>query len=187
MRNFRAQAAPATATYAASVPISVYREISSDLQVTKAMAESLKAENQQLIHQNQQLRQELDRLVQSAVHTQQAISRLTADPFDSGNQSDRGADLAPDFVPDFASANAPPRAKANLPKRVAPTQPYPSGIPDAYYDEHRFEQPMLRPLRMSAARPVDLNRWSMGLIMALIVLSAFGAGFLVVRPLLPSK
>jgi hypothetical protein len=186
MRNLRAVGppAPATATYAASVPISVYREISSDLQVTKAMAESLKAENQKLIHQNQQLRQELDRLVQSAVHTQQAISHLTVDPYDLSHQGDREADFAPDFVPDFSSVK--PKAKANPPKRVAPTQPYPSGIPDAYYEEHRFEQP-LRPLRMSTGRPVELNRWSMGLIMGLIVLSAFGAGFLIVRPLLPSK
>jgi hypothetical protein len=192
MRNLRAQ--PATPTYAASVPISVYREISSDLQVTQAMNASLKAENHKLIQQNQQLRQELDRLVQSAVHTQQAISHLSLDALD--RQSDRSgsdAEISEDFAAEFSTVRA--KASANLgakpkaPKRVAPTRPYPSGIPDAYYEEHRFEQEAPRMVRMpaQAGRPVELNRWSMGLIMGLIVLSAFGAGFLIVRPLLPSK
>jgi hypothetical protein len=196
MRNLRAQ--PATPTYAASVPISVYREISADLQVTQAMNESLKTENHKLIQQNQQLRQELDRLVQSAVHTQQAISHLSLDPSDCQSEwSGGGAEMSGDVAAEFSTAkahlkahlkaSANPGAKPKAPKRIAPVRPYPSGIPDAYYEEHRFEQEAPRMVRTQTGRPVELNRWSMGLIMGLIVFSAFGAGFLIVRPLLPSK
>lgn len=46
-----------------SVPLSVYRELVKELQATQARAESLQAQNQQLVKSNRQLRQEIETVV----------------------------------------------------------------------------------------------------------------------------
>ena len=51
-----------------SVPISVYRQVIEELQVTKAQLSAMKANNRQL-------QQEIDRLMQSAQRTQQLIQQ----------------------------------------------------------------------------------------------------------------
>lgn len=63
-------AAPASG-YAPTVPMSVYRELSAELQASKAMLDSLNQQNQQLARQNQQFRQEIERLSASALNLQQ--------------------------------------------------------------------------------------------------------------------
>ena len=63
--------------YSASVPLSVYREVTTELQAAKAMLNSLHAQNQQLAIQNQQLRQEIEKVMQSVLHAQQ-IADATA-------------------------------------------------------------------------------------------------------------
>jgi len=60
----------------ASVPISVYRELAAELQTAEAMLDSLNAQNQQLVQQNQHLRQEIEKVVQSALHMQQVVASL---------------------------------------------------------------------------------------------------------------
>jgi hypothetical protein len=52
--------------YAPSVPISVYRELATELKTTQAMVDALTRQNQQLTRQNKLLRHEIHRFVQSA-------------------------------------------------------------------------------------------------------------------------
>jgi cell division protein FtsB len=59
--------------YSASVPISVYRELAAELQSAQATIDSLKAQNQNLVKQNHQLQQQVDKVVQSAQHLQQIV------------------------------------------------------------------------------------------------------------------
>ncbi|WP_448562478.1 hypothetical protein, partial [Trichothermofontia sp.] len=72
-----------------SVPITVYRELATELQMTQAQVDSLSLQNQQLTEQNQQLRQEISRIVQSALQLQQIVdsfqpASLTGpDPFEA--------------------------------------------------------------------------------------------------------
>jgi TolA-binding protein len=56
-----------------SVPISVYRELATELKATQAMVESLTHQNQQLTEQNQMLRQEMLHFADSADRLRQAV------------------------------------------------------------------------------------------------------------------
>ncbi|MEL6603076.1 MAG: hypothetical protein AAFP20_07605 [Cyanobacteria bacterium J06614_10] len=61
-----AQSAPTN--YAPSVPMSVYRELAAELRANKAVIDSLNSRNQQLIQQNQRLKQEIHNVVQAALN-----------------------------------------------------------------------------------------------------------------------
>ncbi|NJL23707.1 MAG: hypothetical protein HC895_27585, partial [Leptolyngbyaceae cyanobacterium SM1_3_5] len=62
----------ASAGYAPSVPITVYRELAAELQATKTLLDSMNTQNQQLARHNQQLRQEIEQLAQSAINLRQS-------------------------------------------------------------------------------------------------------------------
>ena len=53
--------------YSPSIPISLYREVTAELQSAQAMLDSLKTHNQQLLQQNQELRREVETVVQASV------------------------------------------------------------------------------------------------------------------------
>jgi hypothetical protein len=61
-------------TYSPSVPISLYREVTAELQAAQAMLDSLKTHNQQLVQQNQQLRREVETVVQVSQQLQQVVN-----------------------------------------------------------------------------------------------------------------
>ncbi len=58
--------AAAYSGYAPSVPISVYRELATELKTTQTTLDALSQQNQQLLRQNQLLRAEIQRFVQAA-------------------------------------------------------------------------------------------------------------------------
>ena len=67
----------ATPAYSPSVPLSVYRELAVELQAAQALLDSLNVQNQHLTRQNQQLRQEIEKAVQSILHLQQVVDANT--------------------------------------------------------------------------------------------------------------
>ncbi|NJL47915.1 MAG: hypothetical protein HC929_11055 [Leptolyngbyaceae cyanobacterium SM2_5_2] len=64
---------PQPTRQAPSVPISVYRELATELKATQALVESLTQQNQQLGQQNQVLRKEMLRFAESAAQLKQAV------------------------------------------------------------------------------------------------------------------
>ena len=54
--------------YAPSVPMSVYRELAAELRANKAVIDSLNSRNQQLLEQNQRLKQEIHNVVQATLN-----------------------------------------------------------------------------------------------------------------------
>lgn len=54
--------------YSPSVPMSVYRELAAELRANKAVIDSLNSRNQQLITQNQRLKQEIHNVVQATLN-----------------------------------------------------------------------------------------------------------------------
>jgi TolA-binding protein len=68
---------PSTNKYSASVPISVYRELAAELQAAQTTIDSLRSQNQQLVKQNQQLQQQVEKVVHSAQHLQQIVSSFS--------------------------------------------------------------------------------------------------------------
>jgi hypothetical protein len=176
-----------------AVPIAIYRELSADLKATQTTIANLQSENLQLAEQNQQLRQELETL---AAQTQQVAQRFRqsaiaqgADEalmldelgFDSESAVVRSQMLdqlyraMPDYAPVAPLERSPfestpgfnlGQVKRQVKRKLAATQAH-------------------SPLKFDrAASDAELSGWKLTLVMGLIVLSAFGAGFLIVRPLM---
>ncbi|WP_315785928.1 hypothetical protein [Fischerella sp. JS2] len=66
---------PSTTTqnYSPSVPLSVYRDLAAELQAAQARINTLTAQNQQIVQENQLLRQEIAKVVQSVLHLQNLL------------------------------------------------------------------------------------------------------------------
>lgn len=152
--------APGSPAQSPSVPISLYREVASELQTTQTTLRSLKTENQELTQKNQQLRLEIERVVQSALHLRQV-----AEPsWGSVAHVDPGLSSTSVKPPDRAPASAAP-------------------IPEPLFTEQAGA-----PVQPTTTEPkTDISTWWLILIICMIVITAFGTGFLIVRPLLPSR
>ncbi|MBD2742393.1 hypothetical protein H6H02_12630 [Coleofasciculus sp. FACHB-1120] len=162
-------------TYRPSVPISVYKELSAELQAAQAMLDSLNSQNQQLAKENQQLRQEIEKVVQSALHAQQLVTS-----FSSGGRVEAPP---PAIEPEIRTAPS-----ASTPKRRPPQPPPLKGEPALLtefseslvieQEEGRYRRPT------QPERSPDVSGWWLIVVISLIVATAFGTGFLIVRPLL---
>lgn len=162
-------------TYRPSVPISVYKELSAELQAAQAMLDSLNSQNQQLAKENQQLRQEIEKVVQSALHAQQVVTS-----FPSGSRVEVSP---PPIEPEIRTA-----PNALTPKRRPPQPPPLKAEPALLTDsseslvieqeEGRYRRPT------KPERSADVSGWWLIIVIFLIVATAFGTGFLIVRPLL---
>lgn len=179
----RETATVAGAGYAPSVPISVYRELAAELKTTQAMVDALTIQNQQLAHQNQVLRQEFLRFAESADQLRQAVSATEA-----------GLPLvATPMSPESEPAPSPPkgsvaegvsklavRATRMMMAKAAPG----TGMP-AQSEPLFTEQPSEAFQTGSASlKKQDMSGLWLATTVLLIVISAFGAGFLIMRPLL---
>lgn len=225
-------ASTAPSAYAPSVPISVYRELATELKTTQSTLDSLTQQNQQLLRQNQLLRNEIHRFVEAAEqlgHFAGVQSQdLAATPddmvaqarlYERSEYSDFLVESAAPTEPSVTSPPAPVRSEPPLPSAEdsserdhRPERPHrrsPSPATDAVTNSaivphpkarkrdrphpHRrepnkqrlfTEQPeSMRPLTKVSSRSDFGNLWLATTIL-LVVVSAFGAGFLIMRPLL---
>lgn len=181
--------------YAPSVPISLYKEVTAELQAAQAKLASLQAHNQQLVQQNQQLRQEVETIVQRVVQLQNAVNAaetLNQVVSPSGSQSGLSfSTQTPSFpanlFPGTPSPPSPPSYPSpNFVGEEEPTQasafsvPAPP-MPDNFYTTEEPE-PLVR--RRPQPKAGELKSTGLVVIICLIMIAAFGAGFLFVRPLL---
>ncbi|MEQ8996317.1 MAG: hypothetical protein RID53_07405 [Coleofasciculus sp. B1-GNL1-01] len=175
---------PSTAanTYCPSVPISVYRELAAELQAAQAMLDSLNGQNKQLVKQNQKLRQEVEKVLQSSQHLQQVVDSLT--PV-TGVEMPRRQSIPSASHPTPSIPKSPKSAPSRVGVEVPPPHPQLDPLSSPYRESFVIEQGDSRSRRTSASEGHrEVNGWFLVLAIVLIVLSAFGAGFLIVRPLL---
>lgn len=197
---------------APSVPISVYRELATELKATQALVDSLTQQNQQLGQQNQLLRQEMLKFAESAAQLKQAVEgrppvgqdRAASLPL--GTHAPQPAMMVPVTPPpaqegrDWAEADGGGfslEGVSNLtsqvtqmlrpkPKAARPVAKRPKPMPPqaALYTEERLE-----PFQPGSSREknADLSGLWLATTIILIVVSAFGAGFLIMRPLLSNS
>lgn len=211
--------APQASRQAPSVPISVYRELATELRATQAMADALTQQNQQLTQQNQVLRQEMIRFADSAARLKQAIegsqpqpievSRAMGAPLEinfgaesgamqfggthSGQLSDDSSGSLPERLSESVGEGVSnltsqitqmmkPKAKAK--KASKPPQRPQAALPQRLYTEERLDAN--RPGQLSQQSSDMSGLWLAATIL-LIVISAFGAGFLIMKPLLSNS
>ncbi len=184
---------PSNQPYSPSVPISVYREVVAELQTAQERLDSLTTQNHQLVQQNRQLRQEIETVVQSAVHLQQVVDawepqspsvgrNVSGDRTQMRGESGYSSAPHPDVqgrlggIPASEQGVGSPFSMTEL----GATQ----GIPEPLFTE----QPETRPRRSTRpAKRSDLGGLGLIVMIILIVVSAFGAGYWIVRPLLMKR
>jgi hypothetical protein len=186
--------------YSPSIPISLYREVTAELQSAQAMLDSLKTHNQQLLQQNQELRREVETVVQASVYLQQAVNSAQS-------VSQTGMPQMPSvnrFNLSAASprlASLPLQANYSVPDEPTPAAqtvafPFPVAEPEPTapamaekMPEKLFTEVPETPyrLRTQPKKSSDLSGLWLAIAIFLIVIAAFGAGYVVVRPLLMKK
>ncbi|XHX80353.1 MAG: hypothetical protein RBJ76_10615 [Stenomitos frigidus ULC029] len=160
-----------------SVPISLYREVATELKATQVKMESLNQQNQQLTHQNQQLRLEIERVVQSALQLRQvADAHLPTSTLPASSSSLQGLEL---------HFQTPPAAPSHNADAIAPDQLDPrAAAPKSLFTEQEAKPRHGSKTERNAEK---MGGWWLAIVICFIVVTAFGTGFLIVRPLLPSR
>lgn len=173
---------------APSVPISLYREVASELQTTRTTLQSLKTQNQELLQKNQQLRLEIERVVQSALHLRQVADSSWGLPdfpeSTPDSRSSQSISIAPQPGTPLSQGADSPQTEASstkLPKEATPLH-----APAEHPHKLRSEQ-SVQPLQRQSEPATEISTWWLILLVCFIVVTAFGTGFLLVRPLLPSR
>jgi hypothetical protein len=180
-------------TYAPSVPISVYRQLAAELQATRVMLDSLNAQNQHLVQQNQQMRLEINKIAHSVVHLQQLADASVSSSWSDAsykhpemrNQPGQAFTTAnPLFRRPRAASSNPPIPVVDVPNVFKDAEPMGGFLSDQLVREQA--QGRYR-YRSQIERSAELNGWWYTLGVVLIMIVAFGAGFLIVKPLLSGR
>lgn len=157
-----------------SVPITVYRELATELQMTHAQLDSLSQQNRHLAEQNRQLRQEITRIVQSALQLQHLL-----DSFQPGNFS------VPEAFEPEPSPPSVPQPPADRPHSPTPPLNVPEMMGMAPPTPRFTEQPdPSRQVRSRPERSRDLGGLWLTVMILIIIVTAFSAGFFIMRPFL---
>ncbi|MEG4008383.1 hypothetical protein QUA41_22185 [Microcoleus sp. Pol11C1] len=182
-------------SYSPSVPISLYREVTAELQAAQAMVDSLKTHNQQLVQQNQQLRREVETVVQVSQQLQQVVNSAQS-------VTQTGMPQMPSVKFNFSIEPPPPAPATSRTNSTVPQPPQTVAFPFPLPEPEPKGSPMPQPLPEKLFTEVpetpyrvisqpkktsDLNGLWLAIAIFLIVIAAFGAGYLVVRPLLMKK
>ncbi len=169
--------------YCPSVPISVYRELSAELQAAQAMLEVLNNQNQQLLQQNQQLHQEIAKVVQSTQNLQQIAAGIP--PTGLGMPTLNTSSL-PVISSKILTSSETQNSRQPM-SRGLPLIPKSLGLGEISIapGDLVMEQEEGRNRRISTSpRTSDINGWVLLLAILLIIITAFGTSFLIIRPLL---
>ena len=182
-------------SYSPSVPISLYREVTAELQAAQAMLDSLKTHNQQLVQQNQQLRREVETVVQVSQQLQQVVNSAQS-------VTQTGMPQMPSVKFNFSVQPPPPPPVTSQTNSAVPQPPqtvaFPFPLPEPEPTAASMPQPLPEKLftevpetpyrvRPQIKKTSDLSGLWLAIAIFLIVIAAFGAGYLVVRPLLMKK
>lgn len=207
-----AQGKPTTATYAPAVPISVYRELAAELAETRKTVDAMTQQNKHLVRQNTLLRNEIQRFVAAAEQLGQFVGGVPSTQQPSTEHpkvSTRDAVEPPPATPQSvnqslenslqASLSLPTEApqgvsetvtltpegaivpQRQLTKRERPAAPKKSAVAKTRLFTEQPEE--TRPLSQMA-KPSDLSNLWLAITIVMVIVTAFGTGFLIMRPLL---
>ncbi|MEA5582624.1 hypothetical protein VB620_14890 [Nodularia harveyana UHCC-0300] len=183
------QTTPNSETHPSSVPLYVYRELATELQSTQAKLNALTQQNQQLEQQNQLLRREITQVIQSFSHLQTFV-----DSHPQPSPPQPNPPQTPDKVKNPAKPSSPPQqtSRQRQPSIVDETNHYsnfsaPVEINDSTPETFFIEEQEVMYYPQSEKKVKEFSGWWLAAIIVLIMLSAFGAGYFIVRPLLENQ
>ncbi|MBD2501153.1 hypothetical protein [Anabaena azotica] len=186
------QPKPNSQAHPSSVPLYVYRELAVELKATQDKLDALMAKNQQLVQENQMLRHEISQVVQSFLHLQKVVDyRVPGSHPEMKHPSDS------QFTePSPQTGRSPMAGRSPSRQPVVPQPPssknrhanfsIPFGevitpAPEAVLIEKQKVD--YYPSPSSKAQTQKFKGLWLVICIILILLSAFGAGYLIVRPL----
>ena len=169
-----------------SVPLAVYRELATELQAAQANLDTLTKRNQQLAQENQELRQEISKAVNTVLKLQNFIdsqqqSRGYQKPHIEYHQPSR---------PQTEQRSENPRRVMRTSHKKKVSRPRPSVVPPKVDIPHSIPEQILveeqevRYYRQRQPQTSEVSGWFLALAIVLIIFTAFGAGYFIVRPLL---
>lgn len=161
---------PGKNTYSPSVPLSVYRELAAELQASQARLNSLHAQNQQLAIQNQQLGQEIEKVVQHVLRLQHIVNQVDV------------------YDPQQLIRPKPKRPGSSSRSRyhAQPVTAYRPASKNVFTQVEEVESNGYR-RRSQPEKIPEVGGWKLAIAILLVIFTAFGAGYLLVRPLLSSR
>jgi hypothetical protein len=182
---------PTTQAHPPSVPLSVYKELATELQAAQARLNALTTQNQQLAQENQLLRQEITKVVESFSRLQNFVDSHAPSSYHQATQASG----------EVKAAAKQPVTQARPPQQVSRSRPsVVSKAPPEKSRRQDFSSPAME-MNFSIPEPVfieeqqisyysttepdikGINGWWLIITILLIMLTAFSAGYFVVRPL----
>ncbi|MGL6283720.1 MAG: hypothetical protein ACRC2J_15070 [Microcoleaceae cyanobacterium] len=182
---------PVAPNTGSSVPISLYKEVTAELQNNQQIMAGLQAQNQDLFQQNQVLRRELERIIlismqlQQAVNTVEMITKNSPQMVANQPKQNQAGIISPQLVreknienlprpvEDFADEPRPPvnspfiRERSTLSENLSTEEKRP-------YIAREIQPRM----------PKEVKGIGLIVMIFLIVFAAFGTGYFFVRPML---
>lgn len=156
----------------ASVPLSVYRELAAELQAAQALLNSLNVQNQQLEKQNRHLRQEIETVVRYVMHLQQVVDATPVKvevyhPYSDKPKSSR-------------TGSSPPKPRNAYPGATTASSKHTfAKVEEVDADSYRR--------RYQPGSTREISGKGLALAIVLVIVTAFSAGYFLVRPLISSR
>lgn len=169
--------------YSPSVPLLVYRDLAAELQATQAKLDTLTAKNQKLVQENHLLRQEIAKVVKSVLHLQKwaniSDDSVRVAPPNLHQQVSPSPETSPTQSqnPKFPTPSSTPQSEPQHSSFTYPVEEMPLSSEPVYLEEQEVSY-----YPTSAEKKV-ISGWWLVFCILLIIFTAFGTGYLIVRPL----
>ena len=173
------QPKPNSQAYPSSVPLYVYRELAVELKATQDKLDALMARNQQLAQENQMLRHEVSQVVQSFLHLQKVVDRPVPGSYPEMKNPNDYEFTEPQPRPQTVQSRQPvvPQPPSSKNQHFSYSIPAPQTVLIEEQETGYYPSPT------SKAQAQEFKGWWLVICIVLIMLSAFGAGYLIVKPL----
>ncbi|NMG08605.1 hypothetical protein [Brasilonema sp. UFV-L1] len=177
-----------TQAYSPSVPLSVYRDLARELQGVQAKLDALNAQNQHIMQENQLLRQEIAKAVESVLRLQKLVDSQATVNFHQASQSSS----------DCRTQTKRPVTATVSKEQVSRSRTFYRGDSQTlvFTPEIEISSPIPEPVFIeeqevsydlySESEPSQIRGWWIIIGILLIIVLGFGAGYLIVRPLFES-
>lgn len=191
--------------YPPSVPLYVYRELTAELQAIQSKLDVVTNHNQKLAQENQQLRQEITKVIESCLELQRLVdasapSSLVAPQLNKEVKSLTQLQATINNNHEVTYTNkpkvtaAPPRQETKPQKKAVikntHSQNHHQGAAVSGTDINAtgsqkvfIEEKKVRFSRPTMSNTKELSGWNLLITIVLIMITGFAAGYVVVRPL----
>jgi len=204
------ESSQAPTSYPPAVPLYVYRELTAELQAVQSKLDVITSHNHKLVQENQQLRQEITKVIQSCLELQKLVttpspSSPAAFPPDNEVKYQPQPQPTPRNHHEVKHINkptitaTPPRQQTNRPRpktviKATPTQNrrQESVVPVKdinlpVSETALLEEKEVRYYSQSQSESKGLNAWWLTITIIIIMITGFAAGYLIVRPLFQNQ